>query len=136
MPNITMTRQDAKSNVRFYEFWAVVFVLLIVISILFEDSFFIYHSAGLFLALIYLYFNYNALKAKGNVLSKNVMSMGSLKGSLLLTQASFVGWIILSGMIFYTILMSMPSIFIDTFFFFIFVLIILYKRTRTLSKYK
>ena len=137
MPNIavSMTRQDVKNNLRFYQFWTVVFALLIVISILFEDAFFIYHSAGLFLALVYWYFNYRSLKTKGNVLSKNVMSLDSLKGSLLLSKASFIGWLILSGIIFDMIITSRPDMLVDTFFFFIFVLIILYKRMRLLSRF-
>jgi len=134
MPNIVITRQDAKNNIIFYKFWSVVFFVLIIISFLFEDAFFVYHSAGLFLALVYWYFNQRSLNAKGNILSKNAVSLDSLKGSLLLSQASFIGWLILSGMIFDMILTTGPNIFVDTFFFFIFVLIILYKRMRLLSK--
>jgi len=134
MPNIIITKQDAKNNIIFYKFWSVVFFVLIIISFLFEDAFFVYHSAGLFLALVYWYFNQRSLESKGNVVSKNVVSLDSLKGSLLLSQASFIGWLILSGMIFDIIITSRPDIFVDTFFFFIFVLIILYKRMRLLSK--
>jgi len=134
MPNIVITRQDAKNNIIFYKFWSVVFFVLIIISFLFEDAFFVYHLAGLFLALVYWYFNQKSLNVKGNILSKNAVSLDSLKGSLLLSQASFIGWLILSGMIFDMIITTEPNIFVDTFFFFIFVLIILYKRMRLLSK--
>lgn len=135
MPNIIITRQDTKDNIIFYKFWSVVFFVLIIISFLFEDAFFVYHSAGLFLALVYWYFNQRNLNIKGNVLSKSTVSLDSLKGSLLLSQASFIGWLILSGIIFDMIITSGPNIFVDTFFFFIFVLIILYKRMRLLSRY-
>jgi hypothetical protein len=134
MPNITMTRRDVKNNIIFYKFWAVVFALLIGISFLSEDSFFIYHSAGLFLALVYLYFNYKSLGVKGDVVSKTVMSYDSLKGSLMLAEASFIGWLVLSAILFDMILSSMPELFIDTLFFFVFVLVILYKRMSLLSK--
>jgi len=135
MLNIIVTREDVKRNITFYKFWAIVFFILMIISSFFKGMIFIYHYAGLFLALVYWYFNNRSLNVKGNIISKSAITEDSLKGSVLLSKATFVGWLVLSGLILSMIIVSRPDMLIDTFFFFIFVLTVLYKRIRLLSRY-
>ncbi|MFH1229211.1 MAG: hypothetical protein V1678_02170 [Candidatus Aenigmatarchaeota archaeon] len=128
--SVVITRDAVKKNIAFYKFWVLVFFALIIISSSFKGMVFIYHSAGLFLALVYWYFNNKSLQVKGIIISKTVMSEDSFKGSSLLSKATFIGWIILSGIVINMIAMSRPEMLIDTLFFFVFVLLVLYKRMR------
>lgn len=134
MPSITLTQEDVKKNITFYKFWLAVFFILVLISFFYKSIFFIYHTAGLFLALTYWYFNYNALKTRGKILSKNNISTSSLRNSITLSKFSFVSWLLFSGLTLGVIAYFRPPMILDAFFFFIFILIILYRRTRFLSR--
>jgi hypothetical protein len=132
--SITVTKENAKNNINFYRFWSLVFFALILISAFFKGPVFIYHTAGLFLSLVYWYFNYKSLGVKGNIVMKETVDRDSLKSIVMLSKATFSGWVVLSVIIFGIMITMMPGILIDAFFFFIFVLTVLYKRMRMLSK--
>jgi hypothetical protein len=132
--SVSVTRGDVKKNISFYRFWTIVFFILILISSFFKGLVFIYHSAGLFLALVYWYFNNRSLGVKGNIISKAVMNEDSFKGSIMLANATFVGWLAMSALLLGMIVMFRPDMFIDTFFFFVFVLWIIHKRVSLFSK--
>jgi hypothetical protein len=134
MPIITVTRQDVKGNMSFYQFWILAFGLLTIISIIFSDTFFIYHTAGLFLAALYWYFNSKTLSKKGDTISKTSVSMDSLKGSLMLSKATFAGWLFLSFIIIDMMFTTQPGMIVDTLLFFAFVSAVLFRRMRMLSK--
>jgi hypothetical protein len=132
---VTVTKKDIKKSMMFYKLWTVVFALLIIASVFLKNVVFIYHFAGMFLALVYWYLNNKHLKAKGETISKVKVSEESLKTSLWIFNGAFAIWIIFSYVIFSMVIATMQAMLIDTFFFFIFVILILYRKIITYIKY-
>jgi uncharacterized membrane protein len=134
---ITITREDVKKSVTFFKFWAILFILLIIFSVITQNilSNFIYYIVGLFLSLVPWHLNQKSLKMKGNIISKNVTDINSVKNSLLYFKITFIFWLIFVGLIFIILIISRPEMVIGTFFFFVFILILIYKRIKLFSNY-
>jgi hypothetical protein len=134
---ITITREDVKKSVTFFKFWAILFILLIIFSVITQNilSNFIYYIVGLFLSLVPWYLDQKSLKMKGNIISKNVTDINSVKNSLLYFKITFIFWLIFVGLIFIILIISRPEMVIGTFFFFVFILILIYKRIKLFSNY-
>jgi len=134
---MTVTREDIKKNVRFFKIWTIIFILLIIFSIFIGNmpSNFIYYIVGLFLSSSYWYFNYKSLKTKGNIISKTITDINSVKNSLLYSKIVLIFWIIFIGSFLIILTIGKSEMIIGTFFFFIFFLILLYRRIKFFSNY-
>jgi len=135
--SIILTRLDVKKNIRFYELWIIIFILLLITSTFTRNavSNFIFSVLPLFVALIGLYVNRRFLKEEGNVVSRTVTDVTNIKNALLIDKIMLIFYLILMGLLLVVGLIEKSDDVIGILFFFLFILSIFYKRVKATSSY-
>ena len=135
--SVIVTKEDVKKNVRLFKIWTTIFILLIIFSTFIGNIApnFTFYIVGLFLSSTYWYFNHKSLKAKGNTISKTIIDVNSIKNSLLYSKIILIFWIIFVGSFLVILTIEKSEMIMGTFFVFIFLLILLYRRIKFLSNY-
>jgi hypothetical protein len=136
MKNISIitTREYVKEIVNFNKIWIFVFILVGVLNIFIGiPASFILFILGFFLALIAWYSNNRLLKTKGNVISKSVMDINTVRTSLLHQKIIFTFTLILIGFLALISAIADYRTIIGYLTFLIFILLSINNRTKLLS---
>jgi hypothetical protein len=135
--SIILTREDVKRNMRFYEIWILIFVLLLITSTFTRNavSNFIFSIMPLFVASIGFFINKRYLKEKGKVISRTVTDMINIKNSLLVDKIMIVFYLVLMGLLVVIGMIEKSDDIIGVSFFFVFILSVFYKRVKAMSYY-
>lgn len=133
---ITTTREDVKKAVSYFRLWAILFILIIVLNVfLGTPATSVLLILGLFLSLIGWYSNTKLLRTKGNVLSKTVMDINTVKTSLMYEKIVSVFILLFIGFIIFISAIADYQTIIGYLTFFVFVLFNFYIRKKRLSKF-
>jgi len=128
---IILTKKDAKKNLRFYQFWTLLFILLLIVGLYYDFIYTIGFSiVGLILGLIFLYFNHRYLKTKGNIVSKSITDINSVRNTLLYYKIFIIFWFIVIILLFLNGFDGILSSVV-----FIFAIIMFYRRLKFTSSF-
>jgi hypothetical protein len=134
--SIIMTREEVKRGTNYLKFWVVLFILAVILSIFTESPQNLFPLiVGFFLALITWYSNHRYSKIKGNIVSKSVIDINSLKNSLLLIKLLITFYLIFFGFITIIFMIGDFKNSIGLLLLLLFILFVFFRRKKLLSKY-